>query len=182
MLVRILIVMDSIFWMEYIYIYIYIYMCVCVCVCVCVSGFMETVSKFVLNFFAWSLALARVQARPALLNPGGPTSRRVPAQRVGSRLQASSTLGLDGLTPGGWGGWEQCVFTKKNTAILLLQGSQICLAAVCRLIIYWKSGHTQARWVCSDMFYFEWLIDWLKKWPISRKACMVGVQVLTRFS
>ena len=49
--------------------------------------------------------LARVQDRPALLNPGGggETSKRVPAQTVGSRLQASSTLGLDGLIPGRWG-------------------------------------------------------------------------------
>ena len=41
---------------------------------------------------------------PSCFKPRGATSRRVPAQRVGSRLQASSTLGLDGLIPGGGGG------------------------------------------------------------------------------
>ena len=54
----------------------------------------------------------RVQARPAVLNPGGTTSRRVLAQRVGSRLQANSTLGLDGLIPGRVG-WVRAVCFHK---------------------------------------------------------------------
>ena len=59
-------------------------------------------------------------------------SRKVPAQRVGPGLPASTKFGLDGLIPGGDGVGESSLFSQLRPLPLFVTGKSNWLAAVCR--------------------------------------------------